>query len=270
MASDTPQTAPTKRLPAICIGHSHSSNVAEAAAAAGIAIDVLNFWVLNSEVIQTPQGTDFGPALRARLAPTGPALPVFSLIGGAVHHDIGLVQHPTPYDFVDPADAAAPLVPGATLVPYDAVVTALQTRMAPYLAMMDTVRRLCAGAVYHLQSPPVFADEVLNGIDAAYWAAYHGQPLPISPAYFRKKLWRLHSAIVARHSDATGITFVPCPPESMDAAGYLRPGLNAHAAHANAAYGALLLRQIAERCGSLAILQGVGHTARHVNPQLGA
>ena len=240
MASDTPQ----RRIPAICIGHSHSGNLAEAAQAEGVGLEILNFWALPGAVVTQTEGVSLTPSLVERLGGPQSQMPVFSLIGGAVHHDIGLVLHPEPYDFVDPADRAAPLVPGATMIPFHAIVAALRARVAPYLALMDAVRRACGGPMFHMQSPPIFAGEQLVGQDEAYWLAYHGQRLPIAPAFFRKKLWRLHSAIVAGHCGQAGIIFVPCPAQAIDAAGYLRAGLNAHAAHANAAYGALVLRQI--------------------------
>lgn len=229
---------------ATAIGHSHSANLADAVRAAGAPVDVLNFWTLPGAVTQHAGHAELSAGVIARLVPPGPALPVFSLIGGAVHHDVGLIEHPEKFDFVDPDFPDEPLSPGARIIPLRAVEAALHARALPYLRIMDAVRRAAPGPVYHLQSPPIFADETLQGADLDYWTALYGYAPRVAPAPARRRLWRLHSAIVRRHCAAQGIIWVPCPPAAFDAAGYLRAGLNAHAAHANAAYGALLLRQV--------------------------
>jgi hypothetical protein len=223
---------------AVCIGHSHSACVAEAALAAGAPLDVLNFWNLPGAVVTNAGEVNLAPFVAERLR-----APVFSLVGGAVHYDVGLILHPLPFDFIDPAEPDIPLVPQAAVIPYSAVRHAIARRTEPYLRIMDAVRASVHGAVFHLQSPPVFVAESVQEDDPG-WVAFYGKGHCIAPAPFRKKLWRMHSALVAEHCAATGITFVPCPPEAMDAEGYLRPGLNGRPAHANAAYGKLVLDQI--------------------------
>jgi hypothetical protein len=222
----------------VCIGHSHSANLEEAVRAEGAPVEVLNFWSHPGAFIVDEDGTRLAPHIAARLAP-----PVFSLVGGAVHYDIGLVLPPEPFDFIDPERPTAPLLPGATLLPYGAMRRAMEARTAPYLRIMDAVRAAVTGDVYHLQSPPVYEAEEVQEDDPG-WVMFYGRGRRMAPAYFRQKLWRLHSAIVASHCAATGITFIPCPPDSLDEAGYLRPGLNGKPAHANMAYGALVLAQI--------------------------
>jgi hypothetical protein len=228
----------TPRLNAVCIGHSHSACIEDAAHAAGAALDVLNFWHLPGAILTQDGEQTLAPYVRARLH-----APAFSCVGGAVHYDIGLVLHPAPFDFVDPSTQGEALVPGAELIPYGAIRHTLEIRTRPYLAIMDLVRACVAGDVFHLQSPPVFEAETIQEHDPG-WVAFYGRGCSMAPAPFRRKLWRLHSDIVARHCAATGIVFVPCPPGALTRDGYLRPGLNGKPAHANAAYGALVLDQI--------------------------
>ena len=227
------------RWDAVCIGHSHSAAVAQAAQAGGIDLEVLNFWHLPGAIVRDDGPIHFAPHVHARLR-----APVFSLIGGAVHYDVGLLLHATPFDFIDPAAPDEGLVPGAALIPYGAIRAALQTRTRPYLEIMDLVRDAVPGPVFHLQSPPVHEDEQIQEHDPG-WVAFYGTGRTIAPAAFRRKLWRLHSSIVAEHCTARRIVFVPCPPAAFNAAGYLRAGLSGKPAHANAAYGALVIEQIA-------------------------
>jgi hypothetical protein len=241
LARKPPGPGQTHAPRAVCIGHSHAANLEDAVRAQGAPVEVLNFWNHPGAVITDDSGTRLAPHIAARLAP-----PVFSLVGGAVHYDIGLVLPPDPFDFIDPHAPDGPLLPGATLLPYGAMRRAMATRTAPYLRIMDAVRDVVTGPVYHLQSPPIFEAEAVQEDDPG-WVMFYGRGRRMAPAHFRQKLWRLHSAIVADHCAATGITFIPCPPESMTGSGFLRPGLNGKPAHANAAYGALVLAQVAAR-----------------------
>jgi hypothetical protein len=223
---------------AVCIGHSHSACVAEAVRVAAAPVDVLNFWDLPGAIEDDGDGVTLAPHVLARLR-----APVFSLVGGAVHHDVGLLMHRQPYDFIDPAEPDAPCVPDPTYVPYDAVMAGLRRRTQPYLRIMDAVRAAVDGPMFHMQSPPIFAHEAPQEHDPG-WVAYHGAGRRIAPAPFRRKLWRMHSAIVEAHCAAAGIAWVACPKAACDEAGYLRQGLNGKPAHANAQYGALVLQQI--------------------------
>jgi len=234
---------PPPAIAAICIGHSHAANLQDAAQEDGVAIEVLNFWGLPGAVIDDADGVRLAPYVAARLSAPGVGTPVFSLVGGAVHYDIGLLVPEPAFDVIDPARPDAPLLEGATIIPHGALRHAVARRTAPYLRIMDAVRAAATGPVFHLQSPPVYEDEAVQEHDYG-WVAFYGTGRRIAPAWFRQRLWRMHSDVVAAHCAANGITFVPCPPAAMTPEGYLRPGLNGRPAHANAAYGRLLLEQI--------------------------
>jgi cephalosporin hydroxylase/GT2 family glycosyltransferase len=226
----------TDRL--VCIGHSHTETVSAAAKSQGVPLEVLNFWHLPNPFVGTAGALRLVPAIAERLV-----APVFSLIGGAVHQDVGLVLHPRPFDFVWPGDPDLPLAAGAEIVPFDAVHAALFERTQHYRDIMDAVRAATDGPVFHLESPPTYEAEELPQDDPGFFHMF-GQDAQFSPAWFRFKLWRAHSAIIADHCAESGITFLPHPPEAVDARGFLRAAFHGTPAHANAAYGALLLRQM--------------------------
>jgi len=232
----------TGRAPLVCIGHSHTENVAAAAAAAGIPLESINFWRFPAAMVRSGGAVDFAPEIRSRLS-----APIFSLVGGAVHHDVGLFVHPRPYDFVLPESQDLPMTDNAELVPYAAVHAALRMRVEPYFEIMAAVRAATQGPMFHMESPPVYAGEAVpNEPD---WIAFYGADRQVAPAWLRYKLWRVHSMIVQDYCAEAGITYVPAPPEASDAQGFLLDKFYGTLAHANQDYGALVLRQMLELSG---------------------
>ncbi len=229
------------REPIVCIGHSHSEVVKAAAEAAGAAVEVYNFWGVKDALVTEDGVVRLAPWLAARMR-----APVFSLVGGAVHHDIGMLEHPRPYDLVLPERPGLPFAEGAEMVPYGAVRANILERLQPYFAIMDAVRDVVRGPVFQLQSPPIYAQDAVPDDDPG-WNSYHGPGRRMSPAWLRWKLWWVQSELIAGHCRKRGIEFVPAPAEALDAEGFLRPGLQGTPGHANAAYGAMLLKQLASR-----------------------
>jgi hypothetical protein len=236
----------------VCIGHSHVGNVAAAAASAGVAIECLNFWqLLPGSLIERADGSvELLPQIRARLL-----APVFSLVGGACHH-FGLFAHPRPYDFVLPERQDLPLGEGAELVPYDAIHAAMQALARPYLEIMRAVRAATEGPMFHMESPPTYADEVVPSF-APNWLTHFAENPQISPVWLRYKLWRVHSAIVHAFCRQADIAFVPHPAAAVDAQGLLIAEFHGDLGHANQAYGALVLRQMQQLSGKESLIQRV-------------
>lgn len=240
----------TTRAPLICIGHSHTENIAAAAAALDVPIACYNFWRYQNILVRTGEAVDFTPEFRSQLA-----APVFSFVGGAVHHDIGLCAHPRPYDFVWPERPDLPVSEGAELIPYAGIHAAIRARVQQYFDIMAAIRAAVQGPVFHMESPPAYANEVApNDPD---WVMFHGEGQQIAPAWMRYKLWRVHSAIVAARCAETGITFVPAPAEALDAQGFLARPFHGTVAHANAEYGALVLRQMLSLAGTDSVAKRV-------------
>ncbi len=226
----------------VVIGHSHSANVADAASAAGVALEHLNFWHLKDALLTEGGMVRLAPHVAARLR--GPARsPVFSMVGGAVHQDVGLMQHPRPFDFVWPESPDLPLTPGAEIIPFAALHAAMLARTQYFLDVTSAVQDAADGPVLHIESPPTYWAEALPDNDPGFYLYFGANPV-FSPPWLRWKLWRVHSAIVASHAAARGIGFIPHPPCSLDAEGFLAEAFHGTAAHANAAYGALVLGQM--------------------------
>jgi hypothetical protein len=210
--------------------------VAAAAANAAIPLDAINFW--HTLPFCEDGSVELTPEVCSRLI-----APVFSLIGGAVHHDVGLFVHSRPYDFVLPERETLPLIEGAELVPYDAVYAAMQVRTRPHLKTMAAVRAATKGQMFHMESPPVFANEVAP-TDIPGWMPHLKEYAAISPVWFRYKLWRVHSRIIRTYCNEADIVFIPHPSEAVDAQGLLAVAFYGQTAHANREYGAMVLRQI--------------------------
>lgn len=220
----------------VCIGHSHVDSVAAAAEADGIPLDAINFW--HTLPFCADGSVELTPEVCARLI-----APVFSFVGGAVHHDVGLFVHARPYDFILPEQQDLPISEGAELLPYDAVYASMQARTRPNFKTMAAIRAATRGSMFHLESPPIYENEVAPTSIPA-WMPHLKEYAPISPVWLRYKLWKLHSAIVRAYCQENDIVFIPHPPEAVDARGLLTAEFYGVPAHANREYGALVLRQI--------------------------
>lgn len=227
--------------PMLCIGHSHVACVARAAVVGGIPLQALNFWEMPDAIVREDDVPRLSASLEQRLVQH--AGPVFSMIGGAAHNVLGMLVHPRRFDFVLPAQTSLPLDPAAELLPALAVRRVLESLACEYLALMAAVRRLCVGELFHIESPPPYADAARMHDDVP-WGMYPGRCREISPAPLRYKLWRLHSQIVRQWCEQAGAVFVPCPAETLDPGGFMREPYYGDGAHANAAYGELVLRQM--------------------------
>ena len=224
--------------PLVVIGHSHTETVAAAARQLGQALELLNFWHLPDPFVMEHGRMALVPAIRKRLV-----APVFSFIGGAVHQDIGLVVHPLPFDFVWPERPDLPLTPGADIIPFDALHAAMLEQTRHFRDIMSAVRAAVDGPVFQMESPPTFEHEALPQNDPGFYYLF-GADAAFSPPWLRYKLWRVHSGIIAAHCQTIGIEFISCPAETVDARGFLQEAYHGTPAHANVAYGALILQQM--------------------------
>jgi hypothetical protein len=227
--------------PLLCIGHSHVACVARAAEFAGTPLQALNFWEMPGAILHNDGLPRFSATLEQQLKQHKG--PVFSLIGGAAHGVLGMLVHQRRFDFVLAAEPTLPLDPAAEVLPALAVRRVLESLMVDYLALMSAVRQLCAGPLFHIEPPPPFADAQRMHADIP-WAMYPGMRQEISPAHFRYKLWRMHSQILIDWCLASGATWAAHPRESVDESGFMRESYYGDGAHANTAYGELVLEQM--------------------------
>lgn len=228
----------------LCIGHSHVACVARAGLDAGLALHALNFWELPGGTVRGETGLRLSPELAARVASHEGT--VYSLIGGAVHSVIGMLVHPRRFDFVLPDEPGLPLDDDAERIPALAVRRMLASAMTDYLSLMSHVRQLAPVALVHVEPPPPYEDAQRMHADIP-WALYPGMRQEISPAALRYKLWRLHSRILQEWCEEVDAAFLPCPEQSLDERGFLREAYYGDGAHTNAAYGALVIKQMQQR-----------------------
>jgi len=169
--------------------------------------------------------------------------PIFSLIGGSCYMHMGLLVHPRAWDFALPTAEYLPLSPGTELIPYGAVKQVLSDLMQEYLEIILQVQGAATGAVFQIEPPPPCADaeRMLPHIP---WPLFPGMRHEIAPAPFRYKLWRLQSSLLEAQCKEHGIGFVPYPGITADEHGFLAPAYFGDGAHANPAYGALVLEQM--------------------------
>lgn len=247
----------------LCLGQSHFGCVRDAAAdaqdelaQAGVALTTL---VMNQPHFEPHfnSAEDSGgpdalhPALQAEvLRLNAEADAVYVSVGGTAHCVLGLLEHPRPFDFVLEGDPAVPLLPGREPLP-GGVVRAALTHTSLFRhqrALRRFLPALLMRPIAHIESPPPPPDGPLL---MANLGGY-GRKMTsagVAPAPLRRKLWRLHSQLVADDCAEAGIEFVGTPPAVHDAEGYLRAEalLHGNPTHANAWYGRHLIEQIVRR-----------------------
>lgn len=227
--------------PIFCIGHSHLSAVSQAALATGTAIKGINFWDIPGAVEGDGAQLRFISWIEeAILAQNGP---VFSFVGGSVHNVMGLVAHPRPFDFVLPWATDLPIDKNAEYLPYQIARKLTEDLSAQYLFQMMRIRKLCRGEMIHISPPPPSANQIRLSKDIP-WNMYPEMTDQVASACLRMKLWLLQANIVSNWCIENSVTYVPSPDVAADGNGYLIEEYYRDGAHANAAYGELVLRQM--------------------------
>jgi hypothetical protein len=166
---------------------------------------------------------------------------VLSLLGGSAHTVLGTVERTRPFDFTLPSQPDLPLDTSRDIVPADAVREALAEMTMPYLDKIPALTRAARAPVVHLLPPPPVADTDLIAARIP-WMLYPGQPQIVAPKWLRYKVWRLHCEVIAAACEQYGVGLAPAPAGCMDGEGFLHPDFNEDGAHANGAYGELVLR----------------------------
>jgi hypothetical protein len=225
----------------LCIGHSHITCVASAAKLSGVALEAFNFWGTPG-AIQHHRGLQvLSDALADQLALHEGTM--FSMVGGSAFGILGLLVHPRPFDFVLPESPGLFLDNSAELLPASLVRRLLEALMVDHLSIMADIRGHCRGRLFHVEPPPPYADGLRMQEDIP-WDMYPGMTRQVSPAVFRYKLWRMHSRILKDWCIGRDVGFVSCPPSAVDQDGFLASPFYSDGAHANEAYGALVLEQM--------------------------
>lgn len=223
----------------VCIGHSHARALEKGAALGGISLDMMNFWDTGDPWLVDEGGVRLRPDLAERVAR---GTLVLSVVGGSAHTVLGMVEHPRPFDFVLPSDPSLPVDESREIVPAEAVRAKLKDIASPFLAKLPALLSV-AGRVLQLEPPPPLADEVRIAQNVP-WDFFPGQPHAIAPKWFRYKLWRMHGEVIRAACAALDIPYIPAPQPAMDSEGFLATEYDEDGAHANAAYGLLVLETL--------------------------
>ena len=220
----------------IIVGHSHIAALKKAAEDRPTdSACVFKFLNLNAIYDSNAMGKairEFAPEVIA------------SCIGGNAHTIFGLVEHPAPFDFIDPDDESLPTDRSRQLIPYGAMNQLLKAQMKEHLEQLEALRGEWPQPFVHLESPPVNPSEAhIRENPGAFreMIAERG----VAPRFIRHKLWRLHSAIYRRACEKLKVHYVPAPLEAQDENGMLAErAWNPDPTHANAWYGARVLGQL--------------------------
>ena len=145
------------------------------------------------------------------------------------------------------------VIKGATIVAESAIRDHLQPSMDELAGLLRTFGR--GGTHVVLGTPPPLGDQDLvrarlsrepSFVQRATALGMDMATIGLAPAPVRRKLWFVIQRMMAETAAAHGAIFVPHPPGSEDAAGFLRLDMSGgDITHANERYGRLMLVQIA-------------------------
>jgi hypothetical protein len=157
---------------------------------------------------------------------------------------LGLAQHPCPFDFVLPEEPDLPLRADAEILSHAAIKAVISARIED--EQLDLVRLLVKPGrrVVHVESPPPLGDDPRLARQMADMPFVPKPHLGPSSPWLRYKLWRVHSAMVREACERAGVIFAPHPKAALVDGRFLKPELYDRPCHANAGYGALVLRDL--------------------------
>jgi hypothetical protein len=185
---------------------------------------------------------DFSDQTKSLL--TGSLDPIYSFIGGVSHVQLGIRQLDDPsspaFDFVLPESPRLRLDPTAEVIPTNAVREIVRRGFKSRLKTVQRLTRVAPGRVVQFAPPPPVSDRSLQPLLEKI--SVKATTLP--NRWLRLKLWRLTVDIFRQHAAEFGARFIDCPPEALDADGFMRDDLVQNTTHGNAAFGALVLGQI--------------------------
>ena len=169
--------------------------------------------------------------------------PIFSFISGIRHVRLGLRQmedpSEVPFDFVLAEAPHLPLEPGTEVIPFDGVHELVRRMFKKRFLLMTRIAEFAPGRLVQFAPPPPVTDKWLERVLAKRDAQATALPNPV----LRWKIWRLGVAVFREHAERCGARFVDCPPEALDADGFMRDELVRNLTHGNVAFGRLLLQQ---------------------------
>ena len=176
---------------------------------------------------------------------------VVTMIGGNQHAVFSTIQHPVRFDVIEPGMTADDVAPGAEIIPYRMVSSAIDS----YLRVRDgpslTALRDATSARLILIVPPPpkrDGDFIRNYHETRF--KHDIAELGVSSAELRMKIWRMQRNLLHAFCGELNVEAMDPPKDTVDADGYLLPKFYANdATHANRDYGLLLLDVLEQRFG---------------------
>ena len=232
---------------AVILGHSHCNAIA-----AGLLQKVERWSGISVYRLEDKRAKDRSIAIPAAIKLIGDLPPdahVFLAILGAYHNILGLLRSGDAFDVIMGA-AAIPDPEAMALVPQRAMLHALGEQFA----LSGKLRNLIAaarGPVFLISSPPPKRSNeyILDRFMRQKKQIYRGKSVRqfgIERPELRLKLWLLETRLMADWADSFGAQFLPAPTAALDPDGFLSEAYYGDdVTHANAAYGALVLDQVA-------------------------
>lgn len=177
----------------------------------------------------------------------GPQDIVLSVIGGNQHAVFSTIQHPQPFTFFEPGEAAAPIADETEIIPYHALLAYFASGIRGGDGKsLEALRKATTARMIHIAAPPPKRDNahILRHHDTRF-AQDNITGLGVSPPELRLKFWRLQMRLLAEVCAELGIEIMMPPAETLDEDGYLAPEFYANdATHANIAFGEQLVAAI--------------------------
>lgn len=169
--------------------------------------------------------------------------PVLSFIGGTKHVQLGLRQMDDPcerpFDFVLPESPRLPLESGTEMIPFDGIRETVRREFKRRMRLITKVAALAPGRVIQFAPPPPVSDRWLE----PFLLKQNVSATTLPNRLLRWKLWRVTVTLFRQHAVDCGARFVDCPPEALDADGFMRDELVRNVTHGNVEFGRLLLAQ---------------------------
>lgn len=180
----------------------------------------------------------------------GPDDVVVSLIGGNQHAVLSTIQHPRPFDFIEPGSDQTEPVEDTELVPYRVLESYFEQGIQngdgrSIEALRDGT---CARIVHVISPPPKPDSDFIRKFHETTFAEGNIAGLGVSSAELRMKFWRLQTRILRKLCQSLEIDALLPPKKALDGNGFLTLEYSRQdATHANRDYGELILRQIESR-----------------------
>lgn len=239
------------RIKLLGVGHSHI--MAMKHASRSMETDDLSIATVNLRLPEFDDLTESGmhgpQAQRIRALASGADL-VFLSLHGNQHNSITLVQSERPFGFSAVGTGVSADTDGrksGLYIPVNVMLAVLREKLKATERQLCFFSELFSGfRIVHCESPPPNPDEDFIRKNPGVFSALLEKPgARIAPPLIRLMVWRLQSQVMKLLCDDLGIGYLPCPPETLDAAGFTRPEFWGNdPTHGNVLYGQHVIEQL--------------------------